>query len=82
MDFLSFIGKGEEQPPQARGRRRARGRGRGNSGRPVASAMEVLAFIERGTNNRLKRGTRVDGLGPGVKAEATVAGQGEVQWRS
>ena len=45
MDFLSFIGEGEEQPPQARGRPRARGRGRGNSGRPVASAMEVLAFI-------------------------------------
>ena len=48
MDFLSFIGEGEEQPPQARGPRRARGRGRGNSGRPVASAMEVLALIGEG----------------------------------
>ena len=48
MDFLSFIGEGEEQPPQARGRPRARGRGRGNSGRPVASAMEVLALIGEG----------------------------------
>ena len=48
MGFLSFIGEGEEQPPQARGRRRARGRGRGNSGRPVASAMEVLALIGEG----------------------------------
>ena len=48
MDFLSFIGEGEEQPPQARGRPRARGRGRGNSGSPVASAMEVLALIGEG----------------------------------
>ena len=45
MEFLSFIGEGEEQPPLARGPRRARGRGRGISGRPVASAMEILAFI-------------------------------------
>ena len=48
MDFLSFIGEGEEQPPQARGRCRARGRGRGNSGRPVGSAMEILALIGEG----------------------------------
>ena len=51
MDFLSFIGEGEEQPPQARNPRarpRARGRGRGNSGSPVASAMEVLALIGEG----------------------------------
>ena len=46
MDFLSFIGEGEEQPPQARGPRRARGRGRGNSGRPLGNAMELLALIE------------------------------------
>ena len=48
MDFLSFIGEGEEQPPQARGPRRARGQGRGNSGRPGGSAMEVLALIGEG----------------------------------
>ena len=46
MEFLSFIGQGEEQPPQARGRRRARGRGRGNSGSPLGNAMELLALIE------------------------------------
>ena len=46
LNVLSLIGEGEEQPPQprtSRGRPRARGRGRGNSGRPVASAMDVLA---------------------------------------
>ena len=62
MDFLSFIGEGEEQPPQARGPRRARGRGRGNSGRPVASAMEVLALIGEADGQPHKRGTRVDCL--------------------
>ena len=48
MDFLSFIGEGEEQPPQARGRPRARGRGRGNSGSPARNAMDFLSFIGEG----------------------------------
>ena len=71
LDVVSLIGEGEEQPPQprnSRGRPPARGRRRSSSGRPVASAMEILASNgERETNNRLRRGTQLDGLAAAAK---------------
>ena len=50
-----------------------------HSGCQRAMPWTSCPSLEREKNNRLRR---ADGLGPGVEAEATVAGQWQVQWRS